>query len=95
MLNLIAFITPKPEHYDTCKQKIIDVLELTRAEQGCLQFEFYETKASQQLVLVEIWKSQQALDEHYAQSYILPIFEFYQDALEKEPEIHKLNELSA
>ncbi len=29
------------------------------------------------LILVENWVDQAALDEHYAQPYIAPIFEFY------------------
>jgi len=90
MLNIVAFITPKTEHYQACKQKITEVIELTRTEEGCLRFEVYEDENTQQLILVETWKSQIALDEHYAKAYIKPIFEFYQSALKREPAIHKL-----
>lgn len=90
MLDIVALITPKTEHYQACKQKITEVIELTRTEEGCLRFEVYEDETAQQLILVETWKNQIALDEHYAKTYITPIFEFYQSALLKEPEIHKL-----
>lgn len=91
MINIVAFITPKNEFYDECRQKITDVLAITRAEEGCIRFEIYEDISTKQLVFVETFSSQIALDEHYAQPYILPIFEFYQTALQKEPEIHKLS----
>ncbi|MGJ8646640.1 MAG: putative quinol monooxygenase [Marinomonas colpomeniae] len=91
MINIVAFITPKSEFYGECKQRITDVLSITRAEEGCIRFEIYENKTTKQLVFVETFTSQITLDEHYAQPYILPIFEFYQTALQKEPEIHKLS----
>lgn len=94
MINIVAFITPKTEFYQECRQRIVDVLSITRAEEGCVRFEIYEDQITKQLVFVETFTSQTALDEHYAQPYILPIFEFYQTALQKEPEIHKLSSIS-
>jgi quinol monooxygenase YgiN len=91
MINIVAFITPKTEFYGECKQRITDVLSITKAEEGCIRFEIYENQATKQLVFVETFLNQAALDEHYAQPYVLPIFEFYQTALKKEPEIHKLS----
>lgn len=91
MLNIVAFITPKSELYEESKQKLEAVLAGTRAETGCVRFELYENKDKDQLVLVETWINQAALDEHYAQPYITPIFEFYQTALEREVEVHKLS----
>lgn len=93
MINIVAFIKPKTEHYQACKQKITNVLDMTKTEEGCKRFELYEEQATQQLVLIETWKNQAALDEHYAKPYILPIFEFYQTALQNEPEIHKLRKV--
>jgi quinol monooxygenase YgiN len=91
MINIVAFITPETKDYEECKKKITDILSITRAEDGCILFEIYEDKITQQLVLVETFSDQQALDEHYAKPYILPIFEFYKTALQREPEIHKLS----
>ncbi|OED72285.1 hypothetical protein A143_16705 [Vibrio splendidus ZS-139] len=90
MLSVVAFITPKSEFYAECKQKAEGTLTATREEVGCLRFELYENKAKDQLVLVEDWVDQAALDEHYARPYITPMFEFYKTALAQEPEIHKM-----
>lgn len=94
MINIVAFITPKTKDYEKCKKKIIDILSITRAEDGCTRFEIYEDEITQQLVLVEAFSDQKALDEHYAKPYVLPIFEFYKTALQREPEIHKLSLVS-
>lgn len=94
MLNIVAFITPKTEYYQICKQKIAAVVDITKEEKGCIRFEVYEDEIKRQLVLVEIWENQTALDEHYAKTYISTIFDFYQNALQKAPEIHKLKSVS-
>ncbi|GAB3486764.1 putative quinol monooxygenase [Marinomonas epiphytica] len=91
MLNIVAFITPKKELYEESRDRLKSILLPTTEEPGCLRFELYESKATGQLVLVETWTDQAALDEHYAQPYIAEVFYFYQNALEKEPEIHKLD----
>ncbi|WP_435249985.1 putative quinol monooxygenase [Vibrio sp. nBUS_14] len=90
MLSVVAFITPKSEFYAECKQKAEGILTATREEAGCLRFELHENQAKDQLILVENWADQAALEEHYAQPYITPIFEFYKTALAQEPEIHKM-----
>ncbi|MFM2644133.1 putative quinol monooxygenase [Vibrio chagasii] len=90
MLSVVAFIAPKSEFYAECKQNAEGILTATREEAGCLRFELYENKAKDQLILVENWVDQAALDEHYAQPYITPIFEFYKNALVQEPQIHKM-----
>ncbi|MGX9415988.1 putative quinol monooxygenase [Vibrio sp. WJH972] len=91
MLNIVAFITPKVEFYQACKDKITNIVEATRAEDGCLRFEVYEEQNTKQLVLVETWVDHAALEEHYAQPYITPIFEYYQNALEEAPQIYHLS----
>ncbi|MEZ8881298.1 putative quinol monooxygenase, partial [Vibrio lentus] len=61
------------------------ILRARRLECG-----FYGALTKDQLILVENWADQAALEEHYAQPYITPIFEFYKTALAQEPEIHKM-----
>ncbi len=90
MLCLVAFITPKQEFYQTAKQAIVDILEVTRAEAGCITFWLHENQEENQLCLYEQFTSQEALDEHYAKPYIKPVFEAYEAWLEKPVEITKL-----
>ena len=90
MLDVVAFIEPKPHTFDKCKQLILEIISATRAESGCLRFELYHHPQSHQLVLIERWLHQQALDFHYAQPYVQQIFAYYEQALQSEPKIFKL-----
>ncbi|MCD8520870.1 MAG: antibiotic biosynthesis monooxygenase [Saccharospirillaceae bacterium] len=90
MLDIIAFIEPKTHTFDKCRELISDIITVTRAEEGCLRFELYHDPKSNQLILVERWINQQALDLHYQQPYVRNIFDYYQDALLTEPKIIKL-----
>lgn len=92
MLNIVAFITPKTEHYARCKQLLQGILEQTRQEQGCIRFELYEKAQSEQLVLVETFIDEAALDFHYAQAYTAAVFAEYEGALQCAPEIHKMGD---
>ena len=94
MLNIVAFITPKPESYEECKNRISNILIPTRDEDGCIKFDLFEDAEQQKLVLLETFRSQQDLDDHYAKPYTKAVFDFYQGRLASEPEIHKLNALS-
>lgn len=91
MLNIVAIITPKSEHYDECKRRISNILIPTREEDECMKFDLFEDATQQKLVLVETFLNQQALDAHYAKPYTSEVFDFYRGRLENEPEIHKLN----
>lgn len=90
MLDIIAFIEPKTHTFDKCRELISDIITVTRAEEGCLRFELYHYPQSNQLVLIERWADQQALDFHYQQPYVQDIFAYYQDALLTEPKLFKL-----
>lgn len=92
MLNLVAFITPKPTHFGRCKQLLQGILQQTRQEQGCIRFELYETNQSERLVLVETFIDQDALDFHYAQPYTVEVFAQYEGALLCEPTIHTMGD---
>ncbi len=87
-INLVAFITPKGEFFHECLEAINEILALTRAEAGCLRFECYTT--SDQIVLIERFISEEALQQHYAQPYTQNVFTLYERALAKPVSISKL-----
>ncbi|MEP1382184.1 MAG: putative quinol monooxygenase [Paraglaciecola sp.] len=89
MIDIVAFIHPKPEKFAHCRTLITEILAPTRLEKGCQRFELF-TENNTTLVLVETFESQEALDFHYNQDYVKYVFAEYEFALEKEPEIHKL-----
>lgn len=92
-LFVYAEITPKPEHADDVKNAILNVLEITRQEEGNLSFDVFSAKDSEVICLFEEWKNQEALDVHYAMPYIAEVFAKYEGWLAKEPFIRKMNKL--
>lgn len=90
MLCIVAFITPKEDCYDLAKQALLNILEDTRSELGCITFLLHENEEENQLCLYEQFTSQEALDEHYSKPYIVPVFEAYQEWLAKPVEVKKL-----
>ena len=90
-IYIVALISPKPAHYETGLRALRQLLAPTRAEAGCIQFDLFEDPKTQQYVLVEEFKSQAAIDFHYAQDYTKAVLTLYESILEKEPEIHYLN----
>ncbi|MEW2913187.1 putative quinol monooxygenase [Leisingera sp. JC11] len=92
--KLVAKITPKPEHMQDVRQSLLDVLEPTRAEAGCLKFRLLEGRDGTCFYLDEEWASDDALAAHYAADYITPIFAKYEDWLAKPVEIHKMTALA-
>lgn len=90
MLNVVAVIQPKPELFEKCRGMVLEIIDKTLAEPGCLRFELYENAKNCELILVERWINQQALDFHYEQPYVTDIFTFYENALACSPRIYKL-----
>lgn len=89
-LNIVAFIRPKPELYQACRERLQGIVVPTQAEAECYRFELYEQAEAHTLVLVETFRNEAALAWHYEQDYVREVFDFYQSALRAEPEIHKL-----
>ncbi|MGH1403130.1 MAG: putative quinol monooxygenase [Alphaproteobacteria bacterium] len=80
-LFVFATISPKEEHYTEAKQAIINIIQQTREESGCHQFELHESPSEGNLFLYEEWESEQALAEHYEKPYIVDVFEQYKEWL--------------
>lgn len=92
--QLVAKITPKPEHMHDVRQSLLDILDPTRAEAGCLKFTLLEGVSGDCFYLDEEWASDEALAAHYAADYITPIFAKYEAWLAAPVEIHKMTQLA-
>ncbi|WP_264213011.1 putative quinol monooxygenase [Leisingera thetidis] len=92
--QLIAKITPKPEHMEDVRQNILAILGQTRAEPGCLKFNLLQGRDGDCFYLDEEWAGDEALAAHYAAPYIAPVFAKYEDWLAEPVEIHKMTPLA-
>jgi quinol monooxygenase YgiN len=94
MSNLFVFakISPKPEYFVDARAAIQSIVEQTRVEDGCIQFELLEADSC--LYLYEEWKTESDLELHYKQSYTKAVFEEYQQFLEKPLEVVKMTKVN-
>lgn len=86
-LNVIAHIKPHPEHLDAARRAILEIIEPTRAEPGCITFRLNEDVEAGTLYLYEEWRDEAALTAHHEQSYTQGVFEAYQTWLAEDPQI--------
>ena len=89
-MRIFATIRPNQEHVDLAKKAVLNILEETRQEAGCLKFELYESADGQTLYLDEEWTDRTALEFHHAQPYTAKVFEAYKGWLRVEPELIEL-----
>ncbi len=92
--QLVAKITPKPEHKEDVRNSILAILAQTRSEPGCLKFNLLEAREGDSFFLDEAWASDADLEAHYATPYVAPIFAQYEQWLERPVEIHKMTLLA-
>jgi quinol monooxygenase YgiN len=65
MLLLTAYIEVAPSERDAIRTALPNVIDATRAEDGCEEYGCYEdTQAPGRYVFVERWRDKAALDHH-------------------------------
>jgi quinol monooxygenase YgiN len=89
-LFVFAKIYPKSEFFGNAKAAILNIVEQTRLEAGCLQFELHEDHEQNYLFLYEEWESEIALESHYQQTYTSEVFESYKEWLASPVEVVKM-----
>ncbi|MDO6692402.1 putative quinol monooxygenase [Aliiglaciecola sp. 3_MG-2023] len=78
---IFASITPKPEYFTSAEKAILDIVESTRKEEGCVRFDVHTNQGLTQLFLYEQWLDEAALEQHYQQDYTKKVFSAYQEWL--------------
>jgi quinol monooxygenase YgiN len=91
-LNVVAVITAKPGEEDTVRQALQALVEPTRAEDGCVSYELFDSLAdSSAFVTIEKWRSQDALDAHMKSPHLAATLAAAGGALAVAPAIHPLS----
>jgi len=66
-LTLIAIIRAKPGRADSLQEHLHGMLEPSRAEAGCLQYDLHrDIKDAELIYMIEQWRDAEALAEHEA-----------------------------
>jgi quinol monooxygenase YgiN len=72
----LSYFRAKPQYRDELIQELLKLVELTRAEGGCIYYElFVDNEDPNFLIMSEKFTNQKALDEHEKESYIIRFVE--------------------
>lgn len=90
-LQVVATIPAKPEAVDAIREALTSLVAATRAEEGCLSYDLFESaSAPGTFVTVERWTDAAALDAHMGQPHVAAAFAAADGALSGEVAIHPL-----
>ncbi|EGQ8415054.1 TPA: putative quinol monooxygenase [Vibrio diabolicus] len=76
MIHLVAEVKAYPDSKDQVSNLLSGLLEPTRKEEGCCQYELYlDEKVEGLFMFQEIWASQEALDKHLQSPHMAAFLE--------------------
>lgn len=76
MIHLVAEVKAYPDSKDQVSNLLSGLLEPTRKEEGCCQYELYlDEKVEGLFMFQEIWVSQEALDKHLQSPHMAAFLE--------------------
>ncbi|HHP0449126.1 TPA: putative quinol monooxygenase [Vibrio harveyi] len=80
MIHLVAEIKAYPDSIDNVTNLLSGLLEPSREEEGCCQYELYlDQKIEGLFMFQEIWVSQEALDKHLQSPHIAQFISALED----------------
>lgn len=89
-IYLTVIIKSKSQHTEAVKQKLQDMVIRTKQESACLQYDLHQSLDDPQtFVFYEIWESQEGLDLHNKQPYIIDFGKNVPALLESPPVLYK------
>ena len=90
-LKVVAHIRAKPGKRDKLEKAQLAVIEPTRAEEGCLEYElFVSAENPDQFTFVETWASPDALEKHLQSPHVQAFFARAGELIDGEPQNFRL-----
>ncbi|WP_417805866.1 putative quinol monooxygenase [Thalassospira lucentensis] len=84
-LTLVVFSRAKPGKEEELGQRLLALVEPSRAEEGCISYDMHQSKEDPAVWMAyENWRSEDDLARHFEQPY-LKAFAALQDELLAEP----------
>ena len=94
-VTIIGTVTAKPETRAELQDLLAKQVEPTRAEAGCINYDFHvDAEDPRVFVFYENWRSQADLDRHMATPHLKPLLSQIERLLARPVEIRHLNMLS-
>ncbi|PMB08191.1 antibiotic biosynthesis monooxygenase [Fischerella thermalis CCMEE 5282] len=89
-IRVIARITAQPEKVEDIKAVLLEIIEPTRQENGCIKYELLQNQSDPtEFTFVEEWTSNDALDAHLASAHIQTAAAKLQDLVADEIDIRR------
>lgn len=90
-LQVVATIPAKPEAADQVRAALQELVEATRAEDGCISYDLYESgSAPGTFVTVERWRDAASLEAHMTTPHVAAAFAAAEGGLSGEVAVHPL-----
>jgi quinol monooxygenase YgiN len=87
-IRVIATLIGKPGFSEKLKSILISLVEPTRQEEGCIQYELLQNQeVPEEFTFYEIWETQEHLNSHLASKHLQKTFSEFKSLLEAEPTI--------
>lgn len=94
-VNLTVILEAKPENSNQVKELLQNLVEQTKKEIGCLQYDLYQNKDNaNEFIFHEIWENQAAFDFHNSREYITDFFGLAPTILSKAPQVIFTNKIA-
>ncbi len=91
-LRVVARITAKSDQVELLKAVLSELIEPTRQEPGCIQYELLQNRADPtDFTFVETWETEAALDSHLASDHIQTALQKLQGLVAHPPDIQRYN----
>ena len=87
-LVLTAIVKAKPEYRKDVLDLLLDMVEQTRLEEACLQYDLHQDLSdASTFVFYEVWSDQAGLDRHNQQPYIQSFVSIIKTQLQEQPQL--------
>ncbi|WP_413162975.1 putative quinol monooxygenase [Capilliphycus salinus ALCB114379] len=89
-LRVVARIIALPDQVEPVKAVLSELIEPTRQEPGCIQYELLQNRAAPtDFTFVETWESEAALETHLASAHLQVATEKLQGLIATPPDIRR------
>ncbi|MEC9485854.1 MAG: putative quinol monooxygenase [Candidatus Izemoplasma sp.] len=90
---MIVKFTVKKEHLDFVKEKLIELVNITKKEDGCILYELHQDKESSHVfVFYEVWQTQEHWAKHDQSPHVQKFLKVTDDCFER-VEVNKLTKI--
>ena len=88
LLTVVAHMHAQPGKEDALRQALLALIEPTRKEEGCMQYDLHEENEKPgHFVFYENWTSKAALDRHLASPHLSALLPRVAELCSRPPEI--------